>query len=66
MRSMSLKIVQTAELPLTPCIGVCRLDARGYCVGCRRTGQEIAMWRELPDAERVRYMDDVLPAREAP
>jgi uncharacterized protein len=66
MQSMSLTFVQRAELPLTPCIGVCRLDARGYCVGCRRTSQEIAMWRELPDAERVRYMDDVLPTREDP
>ncbi len=66
MRGMSLTFSQRAELPLTPCIGVCRLDARGYCVGCRRTGQEIAMWRELPDAERVRYMDAVLPAREDP
>jgi predicted Fe-S protein YdhL (DUF1289 family) len=63
---MPLSFVQPVELPLTPCIGVCRLDARGYCVGCRRTGQEIAMWRELPDAERLRYMDAVLPAREDP
>ena len=66
MQAMSLTFVQPAQLPLTPCIGVCRLDARGYCVGCRRTGPEIAMWRELPDVERARYMDDVLPAREDP
>jgi hypothetical protein len=49
--------------PLTPCIGVCRLDPRGFCEGCLRTGEEIARWRGLSDAERLRYMRDVLPAR---
>lgn len=48
---------------LTPCIGVCRLDERGLCLGCRRSMAEIAAWRELPDAERIRFMRDVLPAR---
>ena len=48
---------------LTPCVGVCRLDDRGLCVGCRRSLGEIATWRDLPDAERIRFMRDVLPAR---
>lgn len=49
--------------PLTPCIGICRLDARGYCEGCLRTGDEIARWRTMDDAERLRFMRDILPAR---
>lgn len=49
--------------PLTPCIGVCRLGADGLCTGCRRTGEEIARWRDLDDAERLRLMRDVLPLR---
>ncbi len=54
------------DLPLTPCIDVCRLDVRGFCVGCQRTGHEIAIWRNLPDSERRRIMDEVLPARSLP
>lgn len=50
---------------LTPCIGVCTLDAAGYCEGCHRTGEEIAQWSALSDAERRVLMDEVLPAREA-
>jgi predicted Fe-S protein YdhL (DUF1289 family) len=50
---------------LSPCIGICRLDERGYCEGCLRTGDEIARWRGMSDAERLRYMHEVLPAREA-
>ena len=50
---------------LSPCVGVCTLDADGYCVGCLRTGDEIAVWRSLDDAERNRFMDEVLPQREA-
>ncbi|QNK02292.1 DUF1289 domain-containing protein [Dyella telluris] len=49
--------------PLSPCIGICRLDERGYCIGCLRTGDEIARWRGMPDDERIRYMRDVLPSR---
>lgn len=49
--------------PLTPCIGVCRLDERGLCEGCLRSGEEIARWRGMDDAERLRYMREVLPAR---
>jgi len=59
--------IGTAPLPpLTPCIGVCRLDAAGLCVGCRRTMDEIARWGSLDDAERTRLMDEVLPRRERP
>jgi len=49
--------------PLSPCIGICRLDARGWCVGCLRSGEEIARWRGMDDAERLRYMREILPAR---
>lgn len=48
---------------LTPCIGICVLDDTGLCEGCRRTGDEIAAWASLPDAERMRIMRDVLPQR---
>ena len=51
---------------LTPCIGICRLDAQGYCVGCRRNGEEIARWRGMDDAERLRLMHEILPARPRP
>lgn len=50
---------------LSPCIGTCVLDAGGCCEGCHRTGDEIAAWTTLGDAERLRLMDEVLPAREA-
>jgi predicted Fe-S protein YdhL (DUF1289 family) len=49
--------------PLTPCIQLCRLDPRGYCIGCYRTGEEIGRWGTLDDAERWRLMRDVLPLR---
>jgi len=49
----------------SPCTGICRLDASGFCEGCHRTGGEIAAWLSFDDATRVRYMDDLLPARAA-
>jgi predicted Fe-S protein YdhL (DUF1289 family) len=50
---------------LTPCIGVCTLDDDGRCEGCLRTGDEIARWGSMDDAERQRIMLEVLPSREA-
>jgi predicted Fe-S protein YdhL (DUF1289 family)/8-oxo-dGTP pyrophosphatase MutT (NUDIX family) len=53
----------TTVVPLTPCIGTCRLDERGYCIGCLRTGEEIGRWRLMNDAERLHVMREILPTR---
>ncbi|MEO7064226.1 MAG: DUF1289 domain-containing protein [Dokdonella sp.] len=50
---------------LSPCIGICELDSEGYCKGCLRTGDEIARWISMGDAERLYLVDDVLPQRES-
>jgi predicted Fe-S protein YdhL (DUF1289 family) len=49
---------------LSPCIGTCRLDTRGICVGCQRTGDEIGRWCTMSDAERLYVMQVVLPRRQ--
>lgn len=42
----------------SPCIGVCRLDARRrYCEGCLRNVEEIASWRAASDSEKLRVLD---------
>ena len=48
--------------PSTPCIGICRVE-RGHCIGCLRTLPEIAAWGRMSEAERLRIMREVLPAR---
>ena len=49
----------------SPCIGVCRLRADGYCEGCLRSGDEIARWVAMGESERTRMMLEVLPRRES-
>jgi predicted Fe-S protein YdhL (DUF1289 family) len=39
------------------------LNAAGYCVGCHRSGDEIARWLQFSDAQRLHLMNDVLPRR---
>lgn len=51
---------------LSPCTGICRLDPRGYCVGCQRSGEEIGRWRGMSDAERLHVMQVILPSRRQP
>ena len=50
---------------LSPCIGICSLDASGHCEGCHRSVAEIARWSQMGDDERLHLMETVLPAREA-
>lgn len=50
---------------LSPCIGVCSLDASGHCEGCHRSVAEIARWSQMGDDERLHLMEVVLPRREA-
>lgn len=47
----------------SPCIGICKLDdVTGFCLGCARTGDEIAEWTVQTSAWRSDCWND-LPAR---
>lgn len=38
----------------SPCVNVCRMDdASGWCLGCRRTLQEIAQWSVMDDEAKL-------------
>ncbi len=50
---------------LSPCTGICSLDDRGLCAGCLRTADEIAAWSRMNDDQRLRWIETVLPLREA-
>jgi predicted Fe-S protein YdhL (DUF1289 family) len=48
---------------ISPCTKVCVMDADNrYCLGCKRTLGEIALWGEMNDAERDAVVAQ-LPAR---
>jgi uncharacterized protein len=36
----------------SPCIDICRLDAQGLCIGCRRTIGEISEWSRASEVRR--------------
>jgi uncharacterized protein len=40
----------------SPCVDICRLDAQGLCIGCRRTLGEIAEWSQASDARRLEIL----------
>lgn len=47
----------------SPCISVCRMDyATGWCIGCSRTLEEIASWRDLDETAKARVLT-ALPMR---
>jgi hypothetical protein len=49
----------------SPCIKVCQMDpARGVCIGCCRSLDEIARWSGMSDAEREHVLS-LLPGRRA-
>jgi len=47
----------------SPCINICKMDAaRGLCIGCMRTIDEIAAWSTMGDGAR-RAVWQTLPER---
>ncbi len=45
--------VLTIVAPMaSPCVDICRLDAHGLCIGCRRTIDEISEWSRASEARR--------------
>jgi predicted Fe-S protein YdhL (DUF1289 family) len=49
----------------SPCIDVCRLDAQGLCVGCRRTIDEIVEWPRASEARRREILGELERRRAA-
>ena len=38
----------------SPCVGICRMHGlTGWCEGCLRTIDEIAMWSQMSDPEKL-------------
>ncbi|MEJ1966722.1 MAG: DUF1289 domain-containing protein [Gammaproteobacteria bacterium] len=60
---MSQSPPERSLAPGTPCINVCVLRADGYCLGCLRTGDEIARWRDMAPAEQWRLVDALAQRR---
>ena len=57
-----------ASVP-SPCVDICRLDAQGLCVGCRRTIDEITEWPRASETRRweiLRELERRTPAPCAP
>jgi uncharacterized protein len=47
----------------TPCVKICGIDqVTGFCIGCGRTGAEIAQWPFMPEDDRIALMS-ALPER---
>ena len=46
-------------------MGVCRIDADGYCEGCLRTLDEIARWPLMDERERAGVFEVLEERREA-
>lgn len=42
---------------ISPCVGLCRLNEDGVCIGCKRTKLEVQHWTEMTDVERSLVME---------
>lgn len=46
-------MIEQSDRLVSPCISVCELDPQsGFCLGCWRTRDEIAVWRDCPIFEQ--------------
>ncbi len=50
----------------SPCVSVCVLDdVTGYCKGCWRTRDEVAVWSRADDALRLEILERLRERRRA-
>jgi predicted Fe-S protein YdhL (DUF1289 family) len=48
---------------MSPCIGICTIDPKSrFCLGCKRTIEEIGRWVMLDDSQRKAIIEQ-LPGR---
>ena len=48
---------------MSPCIGICTIDRKsGFCLGCKRTIDEIGRWQMMEETERQRIVSEI-PSR---
>lgn len=40
----------------TPCIGVCTMNKKGYCIGCLRNRSERQTWHTLSDGDKHKIL----------
>ena len=44
----------------SPCVAVCKIDYEsGYCIGCKRTIEEITNWSILNDQQKKKILTKV-------
>ncbi|WP_100643115.1 DUF1289 domain-containing protein [Alteromonas facilis] len=46
-----LQQIEMFSVP-SPCIGVCEVNAKGFCKGCFRSREERLYWAKISDAAR--------------
>ena len=63
MNAAEDKLAERSQRPPSPCINVCSLDVRGLCVGCLRSGDEIARWLAMSAQEQWRLLDELKERR---
>lgn len=42
---------------ISPCVGLCRLNEDGVCIGCKRTKLEVQSWSQMSSSERRLVME---------
>jgi len=40
----------------SPCVRTCKI-VDGFCVGCKRTGEEISKWSWIQESERLEIIE---------
>ncbi|PVY79315.1 hypothetical protein C8D92_101528 [Tamilnaduibacter salinus] len=49
----------SGDVTPSPCVSICALDDDDVCIGCQRTGYEIARWGVMTEEERREVLKKV-------
>lgn len=46
-----------------PCVGICQMNKKGYCIGCLRNRTERQAWHTLGDDDKHKILNKIIKRR---
>ena len=48
---------------MSPCIEICKINSEGYCIGCKRSLEEIKNWIRYSDLDKKKIIETLKTRR---
>jgi len=51
--------MENSNMNKSPCVDICVLNDKGFCVGCDRSVEEITGWNSMTDEQKEKVLENI-------